>query len=64
MDRFEKAETGIDKNASDVDVTASGYERMCSECETYNKEIEWRPYYTCNNCDKKFPTNEPEHAMG
>jgi len=63
MDRFERRKVGIDKNTPNVDVIASGYEWICPECNEYNKEIEWRLYYICGSCGKKFPTNEPEHAL-
>lgn len=64
MDRFERREVGIDKNAPDVDVIASGYEWICPVCNQFNKEIEYLQYYTCSNCSKGFPTNCPEHALG
>lgn len=47
-----------------VDIIASGYEWICSQCDTENKEIEWTSIVTCTKCNISFMTNEPEHAMG
>lgn len=45
-----------------VDMIASGYEWICPECETLNKEIEWTENVTCEQCGRIYETELPEHA--
>lgn len=45
-----------------VDLIASGYEWVCPDCETLNKEIEVKETVTCSGCGHTFDANPPEHA--
>lgn len=49
-----------------VDIIASGYEWICPECNTLNKEIEYTERVKCSNpqCFTEFETDLPEHVMG
>ena len=49
-----------------VDIIASGYEWLCPECNTLNKEIEYTERVKCSNpqCFTEFETDLSEHAMG
>lgn len=45
-----------------VDVIASGYEWICPNCNSLNKEIEFKEHYICNFCRESVDTSSPEHA--
>ena len=45
-----------------VDIIASGYEWICPDCETLNREIEITEIVKCACCDAEFETDLPEHA--
>lgn len=47
-----------------VDIIASGYEWICPDCETLNREIEINETVKCVCCDAEFETNPPEDAFG
>lgn len=47
-----------------VDIIASGYEWICPKCEHFNTEIEYTKQVQCNQCERVFLTDPPEHAMG
>jgi len=47
-----------------VNIIASGYEWICPQCETLNREIEIKKNVKCVCCDAEYETNPAEHAFG
>lgn len=45
-----------------VDMIASGYEWVCPECETYNREIGITEQIRCAKCNQEFEVKEAHHA--
>lgn len=46
-----------------VDLIASGYEWICPHCEKLNEEIEALEIVECRQCNRRFETGAPEHAL-
>jgi len=47
-----------------VDIIASGYEWICTDCETLNQVMGLTEIVRCVCCDAEFITNPPEDAFG
>jgi len=47
-----------------VDVIASGYEWICPKCDKLNREIEYKEFYVCQDCEQEVRADIPEHTYG
>lgn len=47
-----------------VELISSGYEWVCPNCDTLNKEIEITKQVRCKRCWKKYEVDNAEHAHG
>ena len=50
------------EHAVTVDLIASGYDWICPECDSENREIEMTQTITCPECDAIFWTGEYRDA--
>ena len=46
-----------------VELIASGYEWVCPECDTLNKEIEVTKTVKCKKCHTTFEVQDYAHAI-
>ena len=46
-----------------VELIASGYEWICLDCETLNREVEVYCEVVCEKCEKTFEVADHHHAF-